>query len=274
VRTAGRYDARVVTQEDAVKATLGPEAWRRGMRNRGPFGGVDFLTRRPTTRMGGVWVFRDAFARARAGQLESPAGDVLRRVLSGDVALRIQARTRGDIETALRLAEEAQLPRLILEEATEVRHLLGAVKQRGVAVIYGPLFDRPRGWRAFTGEGNDPALSTPALLKEAGIAFCLTAADQEGEDDLVGQAILAARYGLAPEAALQAVTSSAAALLGLQGAGALVEGHTADVVVWSGSPLEPTSRPLLVLIQGAVVVDVTARRTTEPAKPARPPQRF
>lgn len=281
VRTAGPAAARVVVQEGAVKATLGPEAWRRGARNTRPFGGIDHLVRRPTTRMGGVWVFRDAFARARAGGLEGPAGDVLREVLEGRRALRVQARTRGDIETALRLAEEVGVG-LVIEEATEVRYVLDLVKARGVPVIFGPVFDRPRGWRAFTGEGHDPALATAAMLHAAGVPFCLTAADGEDEDDLRAQAMMAVRYGLDPEAAIVAVTSSPARILGLARAGALLPEHDADVVVWSGPPLEPTSRALLVLVQGQVVVDhvgqavAPATPGASPGPPRRPPgpQRF
>ncbi|MCO5171494.1 MAG: amidohydrolase family protein [Planctomycetes bacterium] len=275
VRTGGPARGRVVETEGAVKATLGPEAWRRGARNRGPWGTIDHLTRRPTTRMGGVWVFRDAFARARAGTLEGPAGATLAEVLEGDRPLRIQARTRGDIETALRLAEEAGVS-FVLEEATEVRHVLDLVKARGVAVIFGPVFDRPRGWRAFTGEGNDPALATPAMLHAAGVRFCLTAADREDEDDLRAQAMMAVRYGLDPAAALRAVTLAPAMILGLERTGLLAPERDADVVVWSGPPLEPTSRPLLVLVQGQPVVDRIPdlpERTVAPAQPG-PPQRF
>ncbi len=279
VRTAGPLTSRVVTQEGAIKATLGPEAWRRGARNSRPWGSVDHLVRRPTTRMGGVWVFRDAFARARAGSLEEPAGEALREVLEGRRALRVQARTRGDIETALRLSEEAGVS-FVLEEATEVRYVLEQVKARGVPVIFGPVFDRPRGWRAWTGEGDDPALSTAAMLHAAGVPFCLTAADREDEDDLRAQAMMAARYGLDADAALAAVTSAPAAILGLERAGALAASRDADVVVWSGPPLEPTSRALLVLVQGQVVVDHTSKAAAatpnSPSQPSRPrgPQRF
>lgn len=283
VRTAGPRATRVITQEGAIKVTLGPEAWRRGARNSRPWGSVDHLTRRPTTRMGGVWVFRDAFARARAGAFEEPAGAALREVLEGRRPLRVQARTRGDIETALRLTEEAGVA-FVLEEATEVRYVLDLVKARGVPVIFGPVFDRPRGWRGWTGEGDDPALATPAMLQAAGLRFCLTAADREDEDDLRAQAMMAVRYGLDPAAALVAVTSSPAAILGLERAGALVADRDADVVLWSGPPLEPTSRALLVVVQGQVVVDhlpgVTSPATSpapEPAPgptPPRGPQRF
>lgn len=277
VRTAGPLTARVIQAESAVKSTLGPEAWRRGLRNRGPFGSIDLLTRRPTTRMGGVWTFRDAFARARQNELEGPAAEVLREVLGGKVALRIQARTRGDIETALRLTAEAGIATFVLEEGSEVRYLLDLVKERDLPLIFGPVFDKARGWRAFTGEGSDPALGTAAMLHANGLRFCLTAADREDEDDLRAQAMMAARYGLDPEAALVAITGSPAKIMGLERAGVLAVDMDADVVLWSGPPLEPTSRPVAVLIQGRLVLDREPKPASEdstPSTPPRSPQRF
>ncbi len=274
LKTAG--PRRVLASAAAIKATIGPESWRRGQSNRGPWGRVDFATRRPTTRMGAVWVFREAFARAAQGALEGPAGDVLRRVLAGEVGLRVQARTRGDIETALRLAAEAGLAP-VLEEATEARHLVDLLAARQVRVIYGPLFDEPAGYRARTGEAEDPGLHTPRLLAERGVPFCLTAGDLDGEADLWGQALLAVRYGLAPERALAAVTGDAADLLGGAAAerlGRLAEGRDADLVVWSGPPLAATSRPLAVLISGERVAgELPAAEVAVPSRLAPGPDR-
>lgn len=249
VRTAGPREARVVDAAGAVKVTLGPETWRRGGRNRGTWGGIDHFVRRPTTRMGSAWVLREAFSLAARRRLEGPAGDVLRRVIAGEVPLRMQARTRGDLEASLRVAAEFQVQRpVLIEEATEARHLLGLLKRTRATVLFGPIFDRPRGWRAGTGEAEDPALGTPGLLLEAGVPFCLTAADRTGEDDLVGQLALAVRYGLAPETALAAVTTWPARVLNLDAA--TIAG---DLVLWDGPPWEPTSNAVAVWIGGRLV---------------------
>lgn len=270
VRTAGPREARVVDAAGAVKATLGPESWRRGARNRGTWGGIDHLVRRPTTRMGGAWVLREALSLAAREKLEGPAGEVLRAVRAGQVPLRVQARTRGDLENALRIAAEFQVQRpLILEEATEARHLLGLLRRTGATVLFGPLFDRPRGWRAATGEAEDPALGTPRLLLEAGVPFCLTAADRTGEDDLVGQLALAVRYGLAPEQALAAVTTWPAKLLGLEAG--LAADRSADLVLWDGPPWEPTSNAVAVWIGGQLVAGALPGAPA-PAAPGQPPR--
>jgi imidazolonepropionase-like amidohydrolase len=109
-------------------------------------------------------------------------------------------------------------------------------------------------------EGN---LSTPALaalLLEAGVEMAIGGA--EGHDalateaSLIHQARRAVRYGLPREAAIAAITSRPAALCGMgDRVGSVAVGYDADLVLWSGDPLEHSSRPLLVVIDGEVVVD-------------------
>ena len=252
LKTAGPAERRVVDGAGAVRITLGREAWTRGRRNRGPWGGPDLATRRPTTRMGLVWIVREAFHAARAGAPgDAPAADTLREVLEGRVGLRVQARQRHDLETALRLQEELGLPPFLLEEATEAYRIPQLLAARKARVVYGPIFEVPRGYRASTGEAEEPCLRGAAILAEAGVELCLTAADRRDEDGLPAQAMLAIRYGLPFERALAAVTSVPARFLGVEGRlGTLAPGKDADLVVWSGRPFEATTRPLLVLIDG------------------------
>ena len=68
------------------------------------------------------------------------------------------------------------------------------------------------------------------------------------------QAALAVRHGLPREEALRAVTSRAAALAGAgDRVGTLAPGRDADLVLFDGDPLEPSSRVLLVAVDGEVV---------------------
>ena len=96
------------------------------------------------------------------------------------------------------------------------------------------------------------------------------------------------------EAALVAITGSPAKIMGLDRVGLLAVDMDADVVLWSGPPLEPTSRPIAVLIQGRLVherpldavptavpdipdiPDVGGSTETPPSTPPPPrtPQRF
>ena len=76
------------------------------------------------------------------------------------------------------------------------------------------------------------------------------------ESSLIHQARRAVAYGLPREKAIASITSQAAVLCGVQGrVGSVEVGKDADLVLWSGDPLEHSSRPLLVVVDGEVVVD-------------------
>ena len=64
----------------------------------------------------------------------------------------------------------------------------------------------------------------------------------------------ALRAGLDRDAALRALTSDAATLAGIDAhVGLLAAGRDADLVLWSGDPVDPTSRVLAVWIDGKIV---------------------
>ena len=263
VKTAGPWQDRQVEAPPSIKVNIGLESWRRGSRNRPPFGEVTFLARRPTTRMGSVFVLRHAFYEAiehhqNAGTesaVSNAAMDALASVLSGDTRLRFQARLDHDIETAARLADEFGLT-YTLEYATECYRHLDLLAAKKTPVIFGPIYEFPRGLTARSGEGGEPCLTTLVKLRDRKIPFALTAADLSGEGSLARQAGWAVRYGLTREEALASVTSSPASLLGISDrVGALAAGKEADLVVWSGLPLESGSAVRLVLVNGQVIFD-------------------
>ncbi len=264
VKTAGKLGKRVVRAEDAVKASMGEDPSARGASNRLPYGGwATMYTRRPTTRMGVDWVMHKALYDAQRAAEGLPlkgvdvpdaaAIPVLQGVLKGEIPLRVQARMQLDILEMIRTAKQFNL-RFILEEATEAYQCLDELKAANVPVIYGPLYDVPQGFRAFAGESEDARLNTPARLAERGIPFALTAQELRDEEGLVRQGMYAVRYGLSKKAALAAMTSIPAEMMGLKGkAGVLAPGAAGDLVVWSGDPFDATSRAKLVVIDGAVV---------------------
>jgi len=58
------------------------------------------------------------------------------------------------------------------------------------------------------------------------------------------------RLGMDHDAAIRAITEAPAAAFGLQGYGVIEPGAVADVVVWSGDPLQTSSRVEHVFIRG------------------------
>ena len=266
VRTGGAMSERIVRETADIMATMGSDPSNRGMRNRLPVREfVTFMSRRPTTRMGVTWVFRKALYDTRRFEQGIPtygadvpstaAMETLRKLLSGDVPLRIQARMQHDILSALRLAEEFGLS-FTLVEATEAYRCIEELRSSQTPVIYGPIFVEPSGWRALLGEADRPGLHTLKALLDAGVTTALTAHELRDEDGLARQAMYARRCGVSLAEVTRCVTESPARMLGLADEiGTLEPGKRADIVLFNGGAFEGTSQPTVVLIGGQVVMD-------------------
>jgi imidazolonepropionase-like amidohydrolase len=103
-------------------------------------------------------------------------------------------------------------------------------------------------------ELKDKSYRTPAVLDAHGIQFALVSDHPVVPNMFLSvYAGLAVRFGLSPIAALRAVTRDPAEILGIADrVGTLAPGRDADIVVWSGDPLEMASRPLKIWIGGAL----------------------
>jgi imidazolonepropionase-like amidohydrolase len=109
-------------------------------------------------------------------------------------------------------------------------------------------------------EGQSATPAGPALLAADGVPVSLGGAEAHDasltEASLIHQARNAVRWGMDPAEALVAVTSRPAALCGVgDRLGQVAAGYDADLVVWSGDPLASSSRPVLVFVDGRLVVD-------------------
>jgi imidazolonepropionase-like amidohydrolase len=67
---------------------------------------------------------------------------------------------------------------------------------------------------------------------------------------LVAQARIPGATGLTHEQAIAAITSVPADMFGMRGAGRITPGSLADIVIWSGDPLETASAPTAIWIEG------------------------
>ena len=75
-------------------------------------------------------------------------------------------------------------------------------------------------------------------------------------EELIYQATMAVRLGLKDDVALRGITIHAARSLGIQDRiGSIEAKKDADLVIWTGSPLDPRSKAVLTMIDGRVVYD-------------------
>lgn len=96
----------------------------------------------------------------------------------------------------------------------------------------------------------------PARLADRGVELAFGTGDAMGTRYLPLHTAHAIRWGLDPQAALEALTLDAAKMFKIDDrVGSITRGKDADLVVFSGNPFELTSRVLLVICDGRVVVD-------------------
>ncbi|MDK1326906.1 amidohydrolase [Arthrobacter sp. zg-Y1143] len=209
----------------------------------------------PSTRLGTAMVIRQAFMDAQnyMGKADPDARDphmeALAMVLRREIPWRQHAHRADDIGTALRLADEFGYD-LVLDHGTEAHLLADVLAGRGVPVLIGPLFTT----RSKV-ELRGRSMANPGKLAAAGVEISIiTDHPVVPVNFLIYQAALAVKEGLERKEALRSVTINPARVLGLADRlGSLEPGKDADLVLWSGDPLDVMQRAMRVWIGGREV---------------------
>jgi imidazolonepropionase-like amidohydrolase len=104
-------------------------------------------------------------------------------------------------------------------------------------------------------EVNQRSLANPGRLARAGVTIAITTdAPVIPNNFLIYQVILAVKEGLDRTTALESITINPARILGLdERVGSLEVGKDADLVLWSGDPLDIFSRAETVWVDGTRV---------------------
>ena len=236
-RLDGRADA-FAAQSRTLFADLGVGAPASGVGRAAQFMLLDQAVReaRPTPQM------RDADFR-----LLTPAGrEVLARYLSGGRIVFAVDRA-SDIRQVLAFAQRHGARPVILGGA-QAWQVAGLLAQAKVPVILDPLVNLPGSF-----DQLGASLENAARLHQAGVRIAFTYLnDGTHNARKVRQAAgVAVANGLPREAGLAAITANPAEIFGLGAEqGRIAVGQVADLVLWSGDPLEVTTVAEQVWIDG------------------------
>ena len=172
--------------------------------------------------------------------------EALGRVLRREIPWRQHCHRADDIATALRLSAEFGYD-LVLDHCTEGYLIADKIAAAGVPVVCGPLITA----RSKV-ELRNRTIANAGLLAAAGVEVSIATDHPVVPINLlVIQAALAVREGLDRDTALRALTMNPARVLRIADQlGSLTPGKDADVVVWSGDPLDVMSRAEVVLQRG------------------------
>ncbi|KSB87717.1 amidohydrolase [Caulobacter vibrioides] len=167
-------------------------------------------------------------------------------VVQGKTPLLIRAHRASDIRLALKLAAEEKI-RIVLEGAEEGWIVAGEIARAGVPVIVDTQADLPDSF-----ETLGSRLDNAARLNAAGVTVAINGArDFNNLRQERLNAGLAVANGLPYPAALAAITLTPARIWGMADQiGSLDVGKTADLVLWTGDPLETTTWADKVFIGG------------------------
>lgn len=221
----------------------------------------------PTTRLGLAGLIRENLVKAHnylqkrdAHELQNDPTKPFERdlkmeaigmVLRGEIPMRWHAHRSDDILTALRIRDEFGFS-MVLDHATEAHLLADELVERGIPAVVGPNLTT-----RYKVELKGRTLTTPGILVRAGVKVALTTDHGVVPVQYLPLAlIMAVKEGLDRDEALRLVTINPAEILGAADRiGSLAPGKDADLVIWSGDPLDIYQRPEKVYVDGEMVYE-------------------
>jgi len=247
IKTAGNIlDKMILKNPVGLKVALGEN----------PISTYGIDSKCPVTRMGTASLIRELFMKTEDYMGLKELGKLKYRdirlesvipVLKGLIPLRAHAHRADDIITAIRIAEEFKISKLVIEHGTEADLVKEYLKEREIPVAFGPMLT-PR----IKMELKSRNYRTAINLVEAGVRVALiTDHPYNSIDQLRTIAALTIAEGLNQADALSLLTSHPAEILGCSDkVGEITPGYDADVVVFSGEPFNINSKVLHTFING------------------------
>ncbi|HEY1992098.1 MAG TPA: amidohydrolase family protein [Gammaproteobacteria bacterium] len=200
--------------------------------------------------------------------------EALQPVLKGEMPLVVQVDRASDIEAVLALAAEFKL-KLVVSGGAEAWMVADALAKARVPVILNPTRDLPESFESLGADFQDAV-----RLQKAGVLIAFEVGDTHKSWNVRQYGGIAVSNGLPWLEAVKAMTVNPARIYGLdKGVGTLEAGKDADLVVWSGDPLELTTFADQVFIRGKAIPMTDRQRElrdrylpyVKPDAPALPP---
>ncbi|MBS3818368.1 amidohydrolase family protein [bacterium] len=171
-------------------------------------------------------------------------------VLKGQVPALFITYDEVTIRNALKIIDEFKLDGII--HATQnILKFTDQLAEKDIPVLWGGTSNVPD-----KDEPYDLNYHTASILAEKGIKFAFTQGRPESRNarNLPVPASLSVAHGLSEEEAVKAVTLAPAEIMGIEEqVGSLEKGKTANVVIWSGKPIQMSSKAQTVIVNGKII---------------------
>lgn len=214
----------------------------------------------PSTRMGVAAMLRNTLHKAIQYKCKKERGELSEEdfelepwlpVLNKEIPLKAHAHRADDILTAIRIAKEFDV-NITIDHGTEGHLITDEIKASGYPVIVGTdLTSRSKL------EVQNMNFKTCGILQKAGILCAITTDHPVALiQSLPLCAGLAVKHGLPLEEGLRAITINAAKICRVDDrVGSLKKGKDADIVIFSGNPMEIFTKTLYTIIDGKIIYD-------------------
>ena len=189
-----------------------------------------------------------------AEKLELQSADIiaLGKVVNGGMPFVLETNRAVDILQALSIKQKYSL-NLVLASVEEAPMVLDELKESNTPVIIDPMDNIPN---SFDELGSN--LNLGKILDEAGIPMMFSTQRSHNYHLMRQGSGNAVAHGMSYETAIQGMTDTVAKTFQLNNRGSIESGKFADIIVWDGDPLEPSSFPEIVMIEGELQ-DLTSR---------------
>jgi len=181
-------------------------------------------------------------------RLLTPAGrQTLLGYLNGSGPVIFDVDRAADIRQVIALAQRDKL-RAVIKGGQEAWRVAPELAAAHIPVVLNPLDDLPESFDAV-----GATLENAAKLNQAGVKIAFSLDDPQAHNirKVRQTAGVAVAHGLPAEAAIAAMTVNPAAIFGVANRnGSIARGRPADLVLWSGDPLEVTTLAERVFIEG------------------------
>ena len=191
-----------------------------------------------------------------ASYLDLKTRDVktLFRLFDENLPLIIKSHRASDIINLINLKKKYDL-NLIIMGAQEASLVVDEIAKNNIPLIINPINNIPNSFDELASNIN-----LAQRLEKEGITMMFNVSRDHNYHLIRQGAGVAVANGLSYGSAIKALTSNAAKVFNIDKRGSIKVGNHADIVIWEADPLEPSSMPEKVFIDG-IETDLTTRST-------------
>ena len=189
------------------------------------------------------------------------------KLVNDNLPLIISTHRASDILKLIELKEKYSL-NLIIKGAQDASLVASQIAESNIPLIINPINNIPDSFDELASN-----IQMASRLEKKGINLMFNTPRSHNFHLVRQGAGVAVANGMSYEAAIKAITSTPANVFNIDQRGEIKTGYFADIVIWDADPLEPSSMPEYVFINGKAI-DLTTRSsrlrdryTTQPEKP-------